>query len=283
MRLWNTETGHLIGEPVKAQHRRFFNGAAFRFDGARFVTYEQEGDTPGDYTQVDGRLQVWDANTGQPIGQPLTGHQGGVRHAAFSPQGATLVSAGADGTLRLWDAERQLSLPAPAMLHEQVAVVAFSPDGRQIVSGADNGSVKVWDVTAGAKANVSGTGKARPRLDLKFSETQIWAVVFSPDGARVLASGSDGVRLWNVRSGHVIGSLPHSARQGPVVDLAFNPQGMMLGYTKSGFVIQWPQPAVWAELLCARLTRNMGRQAWKELVSPEIDYQVQCPSLPATP
>jgi hypothetical protein len=130
---------------------------------------------------------------------------------------------------------------------------------------------------------VSATGKARPRLDLKFSETQIWAVVFSPDGARVLASGSDGVRLWNVRSGHVIGSLPHSARQGPVVDLAFNPQGMMLGYTKSGFVIQWPQPAVWAELLCARLTRNMGRQAWKELVSPEIDYQVQCPSLPATP
>lgn len=283
MQLWNTETGHPIGEPVKAQHRRFFNGAAFRFDGARVVTYEQEGDTPGDYTQVDGRLQVWDANTGQAIGQPLTGHQGGVRHARFDPQGTTLVSAGADGTLRLWDAERQLSLPAPAMLHEHVAVVAFSPDGRQIVSGADNGSVKVWDVNAaGAKADVSATGKARPRLDLKFSETQIWAVAFSPDGARVFASGSDGVRLWNAHTGHLIGSLPHSARQGPVFDLAFNPKGMMLGYTKAGFVIQWPQPAAWAELLCARLTRNMGRQAWKDLVSPEINYQVQCPSLPAT-
>ena len=283
MQLWNTETGYPIGEPVKAQHRRIFNGAAFRFDGARFVTYEQEGDTPGDYTQVDGRLQVWDANTGQAIGEPLTGHRGGIRHAAFDPQGTTLVSAGADGTLRLWDAERQLSLPAPAMLHEDVAVVAFSPDGRQIVSGADNGSVKVWNVNAGAKADVSASGKARPRLDVKFSETQIWAVAFSPDGARVFASGSDGVRLWNAHSGHLIGSLPRSAQHGPVFGLAFNPQGTMLGYTKAGFVIQWAQAAVWAELLCARLTRNMGRQAWKELVSPEIDYQVQCPSLPATP
>jgi WD40 repeat protein len=283
MQLWNSETGYPIGEPVKAQHRRIFNGAAFRFDGARFVTYEQEGDTPGDYTQVDGRLQVWDANTGQAIGEPLTGHRGGIRHAAFDPQGTTLVSAGADGTLRLWDAERQLSLPAPAMLHEDVAVVAFSPDGRQIVSGADNGSVKVWDVNAGAKADVSASGKARPRLDVKFSETQIWAVAFSPDGARVFASGSDGVRLWNAHSGHLIGSLPRSTQHGPVFGLAFNPQGTMLGYTKAGFVIQWAQAAVWAELLCARLTRNMGRQAWKELVSPEIDYQVQCPSLPATP
>ena len=281
MWLWNTETGRAIGEPVKAEHRRLINGADFSFDGARFVTYEQEGDTPGDHTRVDGRLQLWDAHTGRPIGQPMQGHEGGVRHAVFNAQGTKIVSAGADGTLRLWDAVRQLPLLAPAMPHAGVAVVTFSPDGRQLVSGADNGSVKLWALDGPGQRPAAGP--ARPRLNLKFSEAQVWAVAFSPDGARLFASSSDGLRLWDASTGRLIGGLPRAAKQGPVLGLAFNPQGALVGYTGAGLVVQWPQPSSWASLLCARLTRNMDRQAWNTLVSPEIDYQPQCPELPLPP
>jgi hypothetical protein len=53
---------------------------------------------------ADARVGVWDADTGQPIGDPLTGHTGAVSSVAFSPDGTRIVSGSDDHTLRLWPA-----------------------------------------------------------------------------------------------------------------------------------------------------------------------------------
>jgi hypothetical protein len=42
----------------------------------------------------------------------------------------------------------------------------------------------------------------------------------------------------------------------------------------------WPVLEGWATELCAKLPRNMTRKEWREWVSPDIDYVVQCPGLP---
>ncbi|MBC8726785.1 hypothetical protein F6X37_36610, partial [Paraburkholderia sp. 31.1] len=52
---------------------------------------------------ADGTARVWDAATGEVIAK-LTGHQGPVFSAAFSPDGQRVVTASADGTARVWDA-----------------------------------------------------------------------------------------------------------------------------------------------------------------------------------
>ncbi len=68
-----------------------FTSAAFSPDGARIV-----------YGSRDKTLRLWDAHTGQPIGQPLKGHEGTVFSVAFSPDGKLIFSGSEDGKLRMW-------------------------------------------------------------------------------------------------------------------------------------------------------------------------------------
>ncbi|MBV8347331.1 MAG: hypothetical protein JOZ49_07310, partial [Mycolicibacterium sp.] len=43
-----------------------------------------------------------DSAAGEQLGLPFTGHHDGVVGVAFDPSGSRIVSASADGTLRIW-------------------------------------------------------------------------------------------------------------------------------------------------------------------------------------
>ncbi|KAG2078465.1 hypothetical protein BDR04DRAFT_963546, partial [Suillus decipiens] len=49
-------------------------------------------------------VRLWDAATGQPVGEPLRGHTNSVASVSFSPDGNRIVSGSEDETVRLWDA-----------------------------------------------------------------------------------------------------------------------------------------------------------------------------------
>jgi hypothetical protein len=91
---------------------------AFSRDGKRIAT-----------GGVDKTVQQWDAATGRPIGEPLTGHTGLVLSVAFSPDGTRIISGSDDKTVRVWDATTGKPVGEPMTGHTgAVESVAFSPD-----------------------------------------------------------------------------------------------------------------------------------------------------------
>ena len=94
----------------------------------------------------------------------LRGHEEQVIAAAFSPDGARIVSGSDDGTVRVWDAASGTELLVLRGHEGAVNAAAFSPDGARIVSGSWDNTVRVWDAASGAELLVlrGHEGRSRP-------------------------------------------------------------------------------------------------------------------------
>ncbi|MFD3417662.1 nSTAND1 domain-containing NTPase [Streptomyces decoyicus] len=163
-----------------------------------------------------------------PLRHRLTGHTGPVRSVAFSPDGKSLATSGADRITRLWDVatgKTRATLHGPA---ETVTSVAFSPDGKTLATssyGILDKIVRLWDVK---------TGKALSTLHPQIEAT---SVAFSPDG-KTLATGSDGstVRLWDVKTGKTRTTL--HGPYGEVNSVAFSPDGKTLATSSDNHTVR---------------------------------------------
>lgn len=80
----------------------------------------------------------------------LSGHGGDVTDVAFSPDGMTLASASADGTIILWDLKDGSRIRTLRGHTAQVAAVDFSAEGDLLVSGGYDRTARLWRVSDGS-------------------------------------------------------------------------------------------------------------------------------------
>jgi WD40 repeat protein/serine/threonine protein kinase len=176
--------------------------AAFSPDGRQIVTTD------------DRAAQVWDAQTYRRMFTLFHGDT--VYQARYSADGARLVTAGGDGTVKIWDAAsgtivRELRRNGATLRY---FIAALSPDGRLVAAIDTRGDVAhVWDA-------VTGTPVAEIRNDgLEFP-----GLAFSPDGHWLATTGGGDVHVLDARTWRPVRTIRGSRVRG----LAFDPTGAQL-------------------------------------------------------
>ncbi len=177
---------------------------------------------------VEMNLLAW-AQELRPLG-PTFQYDGAETLWELSPDGLTVLTGGADGTARLWDAFTG-EVRATLRGHRgKIASVAFSQNGRVAMTVGEDRTVRLWETSNGqARAVTAEHPKA------------IEKALLSPDGRRLLTicheNAKDArdkrpdkdlvnkatVTLWDTATGQRISDL--AGHSGQVNDAVFSPDG----------------------------------------------------------
>lgn len=140
-------------------------------------------------------------------------HAGGVNHVAFHPNGAQALSGGADKTVKLWDVTKGQMLKTFGPLAEAVRAVAFHRAGTQ-AAAAGGKTALVWNLA---------DGKEVRKLE---HPAEVASISFSADGTRLATGAADNaVHVWELATGQELQVFLHAR---PVRAVAFHPSNNAL-------------------------------------------------------
>jgi WD40 repeat protein len=174
--------------------------------------------------------------------------------AAWSPDGKTAASGGADGVLRLWDTATWKTVSG-VRFPETVVKLRFSPDSGLLAVGEASGRVTLWQV--------AGSHRTAPKRRFELlGHSSITGMAFSKDGARLATCASANVhyvgdpgdnlhrpisdaslRLWDTFTGK-----PLYEGFSAAASVAFTPDGKYLAAGQESGQVNFANPETGALL-----------------------------------
>ena len=145
------------------------------------------------------------------------GPQGAITHLAFAHDSDDrLVTAGADGTAKIWSVSEQRVVAKLEGVHTgRLASAAFAPNDSQILTAGEDGKLVLWDIA---------TAQPSTRIDAR---RRVRSAEMSADGARIITASNDGAAtIWNASTG----AAEREFRDGnaPLNTASLSPDGALL-------------------------------------------------------
>ncbi len=207
----------LAARQVLTQKGPFLIGSPLPAGDALAIALSKDGNVLAS-AQRDGVIDLIDTNTKKSIGSSLRGHVGGIRNLEFSPDNRWLVSAGADGTLRLWTVADGMGGGGRKIgeAKDVIMGLCFNPEGTIVATGDGDGRVQLWNV-------MDGKPIGEPLIDVALDFN---VVEFSHDGRGLIASIHDGtIYGWQIPSRKPLFEPIKGAHTSNLLHIAFSPSG----------------------------------------------------------
>lgn len=193
----------------------------------------------------------------------IAAHENLALALGFSPDGETLVTAGADGTLKGWNVADG-TMTMESRTSQVVRSLDFLPDGSGLVVGMQDGTIALINATNGTQfgelgkhdaavvdvsvnpatgAIVTGDrdgtifvfdGESQRRIvrDRNAHKGTIRSLAHMPDGSLMASAGQDGlVKFWRVEGERMTMTGEYEASSSFITDIAFDHDGSHLAIT----------------------------------------------------
>ncbi|KAI4845292.1 WD40 repeat-like protein [Aureobasidium sp. EXF-8845] len=181
VRLWRISTGEVVH--VLTGHTQKIYSVALDHENRRCVS-----------GSMDYSVRIWCLDTGSCL-LSLQGHTSLV--GLLQLNHGLLVSAAADGTLRIWKPD---SWTCQAVLTHTGAITAFQHDSRKVISGSDR-TLKMWDIETGECLR-----------DLLSDLTGVWQVRFDDKRCVAAVQRNNLTYIEVLNFGAVQNGIPETSR-----------------------------------------------------------------------
>lgn len=138
VRLWNLRSFEELPFSPLLGHSYYVHWCAFSSFGTKLAT-----------CSTDGKIIIWDTNTGATLAVFEHDNKPIVRVCVFSPDSQYLLSGSADNTLWLWDLNKKSCVRKLEGHDNVITACTFTSDGSYIVSGSTAGDLRIWDALNG--------------------------------------------------------------------------------------------------------------------------------------